>query len=339
MKILVFLVLVGIGPYGAAAGTHSLQYFYTVSSGVPNFPEFVTVGLLDEVQMDHYDSNTRRAVPKQDWMSRVTEDDPQYLERNTQIYMGSQQIFKVYIDILKKRFNQTGGIHMVQWMVGCEWDDVTDEVKVSWQIGYDGEDFISFDLETGSWIAPKPESVITKHKWDQDKAWIAQTKNYLTQECPEWVRKYVNYGKSSLLRTDLPSVSVLQKSPSSPVSCHATGFYPDRAAMFWRKDGQELHDNVDPGEMLPNHDGSFQMSVDLDLSSVPAEDWKKYQCVFQLSGVKDIVNILDKAKVRTNNGDLSHIYIIVAVAGLALALIAVIGAVVYKKKKAKCPQL
>uniref|UniRef100_A0A8C9X825 Ig-like domain-containing protein n=1 Tax=Sander lucioperca TaxID=283035 RepID=A0A8C9X825_SANLU len=100
------------------------------------------------------------------------------------------------------------------------------------------------------------------------------------------------------------TLSLLQKSPSSPVSCNATGFYPDRAMMFWRKDGEELHEDVDLGEILPNHDGSFQMSVDLDLSSVPAEDWRRYDCVFQLSGVEDdIISKLDKAVIRTNRGE------------------------------------
>ncbi|CAL8400529.1 unnamed protein product [Boreogadus saida] len=40
-----------------------------------------------------------------------------------------------------------------------------------------------------------------------------------------------------------------------------------------RRDGQELHEQVDPGEVLPNHDGTFQVSVDLNLKAVPQEDW------------------------------------------------------------------
>ncbi|XP_037650594.1 major histocompatibility complex class I-related gene protein-like isoform X1 [Sebastes umbrosus] len=295
------VTLLTISLHGAAAVTHSLKYFYTGSTGVPNFPEFVVVGLVDEVQIDHYDSNTRRAEPKQDWMSKVTEEYPQYWERETGHRMASQQWFKANIEVVKQRFNQTGGVHIFQRMYGCEWNDETDEVKGYDQFGYDGEDFISFDLKTEKYIASKQQAVITKHKWDNDTALIAVYLNYLTQICPKWLKKYVNYGRSSLQRTELPSVSLLQKTLSSPVSCHATGFYPDRATLFWRKDGEELHEDVDLGEILPNHDGTFQMSVDLNLSSVPPEDWTRYDCVFQLSGVKhDLVTRLDKAVIRTN---------------------------------------
>lgn len=96
---------------------------------------------------------------------------------------------------------------------------------------------------------------------------------------------------------------LLQKTPSSPVSCHATGFYPENAVMFWRKDGQKLHEGVENMEILPNHDGTFQTSVDLRLSSVSPEEWSRYECVFHPSGVQeDIGLILDRAVIRTNWG-------------------------------------
>ncbi|KAG7273738.1 hypothetical protein CRUP_001818 [Coryphaenoides rupestris] len=41
-----------------------------------------------------------------------------------------------------------------------------------------------------------------------------------------------------------PQVSLLQRTPSSPVVCHATGFYPDRVMVFWKRDDQELEDVV-----------------------------------------------------------------------------------------------
>ncbi len=66
--------------------------------------------MVDDVQTDHYDSNTKRAEPKQDWMNKVTADDPQYWEIQTQIAVGEQQAFKANIETLKRRFNQTGGL-------------------------------------------------------------------------------------------------------------------------------------------------------------------------------------------------------------------------------------
>ncbi|CAL8397814.1 unnamed protein product [Gadus morhua 'NCC'] len=65
---------------------------------------------------------------------------------------------------------------------------------------------------------------------------------------------------------------------------------PQRVVVFWRRDGQELHEQVDPGEVLPNHDGTFQ------------EDWGRYECVVQLKGIEDISTPLDPALIRTNWG-------------------------------------
>ncbi|XP_068614475.1 major histocompatibility complex class I-related gene protein-like [Brachionichthys hirsutus] len=338
-SVLVLVLVLGTGVPGAVGETHSLKYFETASSGVSNFPEFVCVGLIDDVQMDHYDSKTKRAEPKQDWMDKVTAEHPEYWTRQTRINVGNQEQSKFDMETLKKRFNQSEGVHIVQRMYGCEWDDETGEVTGFRQYGYNGEDFIVLDLKTETWIAPSPQAVITKHRWDHDRAKMEYLKYYFTQVCPEWGRKYLEYGRSSLLRTELPSVFLLQKTPSSPVSCFATGFYPDRAALFWRKDGEELHEEVEHREILPNHDGTFQMSVDLDLSSAAAEDWRRYDCVFQLFGVKDdLVTRLDKGKIWTNweeptNGN--AIIIIVITAAVLLVLTAAVGFKLYRQRTGK----
>uniref|UniRef100_H3C7Z8 Ig-like domain-containing protein n=2 Tax=Tetraodon nigroviridis TaxID=99883 RepID=H3C7Z8_TETNG len=191
------------------------------------------------------------------------------------------------------------GVHIFQWMYGCEWDDEIDERNWFCQWGYDGEDFISFKLKEEIYVAAKREAEIITHRWNQNRALIEQQKYYY-QICIKWLQKFVDYGRSSLMRTELPSVSLLQKEPSSPVTCMATGFYPGGATLSWRRGEEELHEEVEPGEILPNPDGTFQMSAALDLSSVPPEDWSSYKCVFQLSGGQEVPTSLDRKRITTN---------------------------------------
>uniref|UniRef100_A0A3B5MVE0 Ig-like domain-containing protein n=1 Tax=Xiphophorus couchianus TaxID=32473 RepID=A0A3B5MVE0_9TELE len=282
---------------------HSLRYFLTATYGVQDFPEFVGAATVDEVQVGYCDSNIKTAKPKQDWMRKLIERNPEHLEWYSQKCLGSQHVFRANIDDLKRRLNLTEGPHILQRMNGCEWDDETGEITGFNQYGYNGEDFLALDLKTLTWIAPKSQAVLTKLIWDAKKARLEHNKNYYIYKCPDWLKNYIRHGKSFLQRTESPSISLLQKTPSSVVSCHATGFFPDRAEMFWRKDGEEIHEDVEKGEILLNNDGTFQMSVELNVSSVPPDSWKQYDCVFQLSGVGDDIKItLDKSVIRTNWG-------------------------------------
>lgn len=93
------------------------------------------------------------------------------------------------------------GVRILQNLYRCSWDDETRESNGFYQFGYDGEDFLSFDLTTETWITSKPEAVATKHKLDHNYAKTAYYKNFFTRECIYWLKRYLDYGRSSLLRT------------------------------------------------------------------------------------------------------------------------------------------
>ncbi|XP_047460639.1 major histocompatibility complex class I-related gene protein-like [Mugil cephalus] len=334
MKTLILLLLFC---HVSSAVKHSLKYFITGFSGFTNHPELVAVASVNGIRIGYCDNRHEKLQLNLDWEKKVFENDPdQFTFYNHYCFMEYPDVFKSTMSILKQVFNQSEGVHILQLMQGCEWDEETGEVVPFKQYGYDGEDFIALDMKTSTWITPKPQAVSIKLKWDSDIGRINNNGEFFTQTCPEWVKMYLHYGKSSLLRTDVPSVSLLQKTPSSPVSCHATGFYPDRAMMFWRKDGEEIHEGVEHGEILPNHDGSFQMNVDLNISSVSPEDWRRYDCVFQLSGVEDdIITKLDETQIRTNWGK-SIIIIIIIISALVVVVVvfsAAAGFMVHKKKQ------
>ncbi|XP_036371980.1 patr class I histocompatibility antigen, A-5 alpha chain-like [Megalops cyprinoides] len=323
MAKLTVLGLMLLGIHATSAASHSLKYFYTAVLGEIDFPEFTAVGLVDDGQFMYYDSRIKRAIPKTEWIKENEGAD--YWDRETQTDIGTQQTFKGNVGVLMQRFNQTRGVHVVQRMYGCEWDRETGTTDGYYRDGYDGEDFIAFDMKNMRWITPSPQGGITKNKWDSDRALNEQNKNYLSQICIEWLKKYVGYGRSTLERKVPPEVSVFQKG-SSPVTCHATGFFPSGIVMSWQKNGEDLHEDVELGEMLPNEDGTFQKMSRL---RVKPEDWKKntYTCIVQHSSLKE-----DTKRVFTDNSG-PPLGIIIGCVVAVLLLGAVIGGIVWKKKK------
>nr|AID68654.1 MHC class I antigen [Carassius auratus] len=320
------VVLLLLGAHLASAGTHSLRYVFTGVSGVNDFPEYTSVGLVDDQQFIYFDSKIMKDVPKTEWMRQNVGAD--YWDRETQIDIGRHQTFKVDFQTLKERFNQTTGVHTIQEMYSCEWDDQTGATNGLYQDAYDGKDFVYFDLKEMRYISPVYQAIPTLQKWNDDKAFLENEKNYLSSVCIEWLQKYVQYGKSSLEKTVSPQVSLLQKSSSSPVVCHATGFYPSGVTISWMKNDQEHHEDVEVGELLPNEDGTFQKTSEL---KVTPEEWKnnQFNCVVEHQGKTKRAN-----EIRTNNESVPIGIIVGAVAAVVLlVVIAVASYMVYQKKK------
>ncbi len=93
------------------------------------------------------------------------------------------------------------GVHTFQKMYGCEFDDETEETHALNQLGYDGEDFLILDLKEMRYISPVQQGALSVNKLNNDKGLIEGNRNYYSTVCIEWLKKYLEYGKSSLQRT------------------------------------------------------------------------------------------------------------------------------------------
>ncbi|XP_054596802.2 major histocompatibility complex class I-related gene protein-like [Nothobranchius furzeri] len=186
---------------------------------------------------------------------------------------------------------------------------------------------MEFHLETKTWTPLTPKANVIKHHWDADLRDLQFHVQMLTQLCPLWLNRTLASGKTTPPQT----VSLLQRSPSSPVRCHASGFYPPSIQLIWRKDGEHIREIH--GEILPNDDETFQLHVDLDISSLRYEDWPRYDCLFQFSGAEEkIVLSLDKTAIHTNWKGMSPGRGRTAVVSLLILLIiAAFGFISYKK--------
>ncbi|XP_042561937.1 class I histocompatibility antigen, F10 alpha chain-like [Clupea harengus] len=315
-------LLVVLCSFHVASGViHTHQYYFTATSGIPNFPEFVVVGVVDGQQCVQYDSFTKRLVPKE-WMANKGDSD--HWNWQTGIAYGHEAVFKVDIRDLTSRFNQTEGVHTWQRMYGCRWDDESNAVETFDQYGYDGEDFISLDLKNLRYIASNQKAVLTKNKWDNGRSDLDRWKHFYFQYCIECMKKYLQDGSSILERTVSPEVTLFQK--DSGVVCHSTGFYPDGVVITWKRDGKDLHEDVDVGETLPNEDGTFQKRAELTVS--PDERKKgQFTCEVEHRSGKPIVKTLIVEDGKNLVG------IIIGCVITAPVVIGVVVAIVIMKKK------
>ncbi|CAM4661991.1 unnamed protein product [Leuciscus chuanchicus] len=213
---------------------HSFITKYTEINGktIAGIPEFIAVTTLDGQQTDYYDSQIMKLIPKQNWMKEFASTE---LWKNyTEIRKHVQQIYKINIHVLMETFNQSQGIHTYQRMCGCEWDDETGDSQGVDQYGYDGEDFIALDPENLRYITPVQQGFPTMIKWNKDREQLTFLKQYYDHECVYWLKEFLKLWKEAD-RITAPVVSLLQKHPSSPVECHATGFYPSGVTITWLK--------------------------------------------------------------------------------------------------------
>jgi len=105
-----------------------------------------------------------------------------------------------------------------------------------------------------------------------------------------------------------PEVFLLQKDPSSPVVCHATGFYPSGVSITWLRNGVNHYNDVYLGDLLPNEDETFQRRSTLRVSP---DEWEsdQFTCEVEHQG-KTIEKILTDQEIKSNYSKLLLILIL-----------------------------
>ncbi|XP_066522963.1 zinc-alpha-2-glycoprotein-like [Hoplias malabaricus] len=281
----------------ALGDKHSLFYIYTSLSknvDLPGIYDFTAMGLLDDSEIDYYNSKDQMKIPRQDWMREKMQED--YWEKGTQSRKSKEQWFRVNVDILMQRMrhNQTD-LHVLQWRHGCEVDDKNGKMKYLSGIdeySYDGSEFLSFDDENMRWVAPVPAAEPTKRKWDNVTILNQYTKGYLERECVDWLTKFMEYGQESLRNHSPPDVYVFAKksqtsSDKLTLTCLATGFYPKDLKMRLRRFTTSLPDHLlTSSGVRPNGDGTYQLRKSVDIQK---EDTAGYDCYVTHSTLQEPV--------------------------------------------------
>ncbi|XP_050840046.1 class I histocompatibility antigen, F10 alpha chain-like isoform X4 [Serinus canaria] len=315
-------------PGGATKVLHSLHYLkLAVSEPSPGVPQYMSIGFVDGIPFTRYDSERGWEEPLTQWIKDGAE--PEYWEEQTQINERNQNVAARSLETLQERYNQSGGFHTIQWLSGC--DLLSDgSVHGSQRAGYDGRDFISFDLEYGRFVAADSAAEITRRRWEQEE--VAEGRmNYLKHVCPEWLRKYVGYGQKELERKEPPDVHVSGKEEHGTLilSCHAYGFYPNTITVSWMKGDDTLDQETERGGIVPNSDGTFHTWARIE--ALP-EEREQYRCRVEHPGMPE-PGIF--AWEPTSGGNLTVVVAVSVIAAILILIIVLIGFGVWKLKSGR----
>ncbi|NXO09512.1 HA1F protein, partial [Oriolus oriolus] len=263
---------------------HSLCYLrVTVSEPSPGLPLFTAMGYLDGIPLASYNSERGRVEPQALW--REAGAEPGYWDAETEISERYQHVDPIDLEMLQRQYNQSRGLHTMQVVSGCDLLS-NGSIHGSDRYGYDGRDFISFDLGSESFVAADDTAQIIKKLWESDGITVPELKHELGHTCVEVLKKHVRYGREVLEHKVAPNVHVSGKVEHEilTLSCHAYGFYPSTIAVSWMK-GDEIRDQeTEWGEIAPNSDGTFHTWARI---KAQPEEREQYRCRVEHPGMPE----------------------------------------------------
>ena len=110
--------------------------------------------------------------------------------------------------------NRGGGAesHSFLWLSGCDVGPDGRIVRGYEHFAYDGVDYITLTEDMRSWSAAGPVAQIIRRKWEMEGT-AEQYRAYLETDCVDWLRKYLEKGKETLLRAGTRGPGPSQISP------------------------------------------------------------------------------------------------------------------------------
>ncbi|XP_043764009.1 BOLA class I histocompatibility antigen, alpha chain BL3-7 isoform X12 [Cervus elaphus] len=309
------------------AGSHSMRYFSTaVSRPGLGQPRYLEVGYVDDTQFVRFDSDAPdpRMEPRARW---VEQEGPEYWDEETQRAKDLAQNFRANLNTLRGYYNQSEAwSHTLQLMYSCDVGPGGRLLRGFWQYAYDGRDYISLNEDLRSWTAADTAAQITKRKLEA--AGDAERKrNYLEGTCVEWLRRYLENGKDTLLRADPPKAHVTHHPISDhevTLRCWALGFYPEEISVIWQHDGEDQTQDMELVETRPSGDRTFQKWAAL---VVPSGEEQRYTCHVQHEGLQEPLTL------RWEPPQTSFLTMGIIVGLVLLVVTVVAGAVIWRKKR------
>ncbi|XP_028711990.2 zinc-alpha-2-glycoprotein-like [Peromyscus leucopus] len=249
---------------GTCAGTHTLHYdLMALSLEGSRKSKFRAQGYIDNELFLRYDSYRRRAEL---WGPRIKrQGGAEIWTRETEdMQEKEEQLRRMLTEVMTQK-GQHRGIHTLQAMFGCETQG--NNTGGFWRLGYDGQDFLTFDQKSQTWKVSMPSALSTKTFWERHGPSMDQVQTFLNDICPKLLQRYSTYLENQLMDTGSPNMTVTSKVHELgriTLTCWVFNLYTPVATLTWLRDGKPAQQHTfGPGTILPSGDGTYQTCVSI----------------------------------------------------------------------------
>ncbi|XP_063274741.1 T-cell surface glycoprotein CD1b-3-like [Prinia subflava] len=251
LSLLLYLFLLS-GTWADLEGTFTLRLLQTSTFQNTSFVDTEGLGLLEDIKLGSLDKRTWSIHFCQPWLLSAL---PQ-----------------PHWDTIE---------NMVKAMGGCILHPNRTSQAFAY-MGYNGQDFLSFDTKNPTWTFSQDTTLsrYVKALLQNYTAFIDMVEMILNDTCVDEMKMLLQYGRAAVERQELPVATVFARGPSLGqllLVCHVTGFYPRPISVAWLRDGQEVPPGpaLNTSPILPNADLTYQLRSVL---AVAPRDGHSYVC-------------------------------------------------------------
>ncbi|XP_063204176.1 antigen-presenting glycoprotein CD1d-like [Chroicocephalus ridibundus] len=151
-----------------------------------------------------------------------------------------------------------------------------------YHVAYNAHNFLSFNADKSRWERQQESELAAQveGQFNNFTVFSDTLQHLLNVTCIDHMKKFIEYGKASLERQEMPVATVFARTPRPDqllLVCHVTGFYPRPISVAWLRDGQEVPSGptLNTSAILPNADLTYQLRSVL---AVAPRDGHSYAC-------------------------------------------------------------
>nr|BAC26240.1 unnamed protein product [Mus musculus] len=249
----------------AVAEPHTLRYdLMALSLEVPGLPQFLTLRYFDDEPFLPYKKNS----------SITDSQEPRIKDhlraetwgRETDDLQEEEEQLKGMLAEITAQNGQNTDLHILQATFGCELQR-NGSTRGFWKLGYDGQNFLTFDQKTLTWTVDGPSTQKNKTFWKTRAPRADLVKTFLDDICPAQLQRYLASLRNGLLNTGFPKVIVTFRNyPVGRITltCRAFRLYTRVATLTWLQYRKPVQQKTFGSEtILPSGDGTYQAWVSI----------------------------------------------------------------------------